>query len=824
MLHGVVRGRADADRRDFHVTSDRPDGAGSTPGATRTAAPAGSPRRRRRQRPLDPLAVVVAAGGTTWLALYALGVLGPLAGATFPLLGTMAIAATLVGVRRYRPAPRWPWWSIGGAIVIWQLGGAARAALGTMGDLSPGRSLLPDLVSLAGYGLFGAGLGGFVRARQRERGRDFDAVLDGAVAALAFFTLAWVFLVAPAVAEVSAPLRVRLTLACYPPVSVFLLALAVRLSFSTGRSSTASQRLLLGAIAMMLAGDVAYMLADTRLVALPGRWLDLPYAVAYLLFALNALHPTMTELGEPVTLDQRPPGRTRLTLVAGALAVPAAVILSRHDFRGGDRVVLVVTVLALTGTAVGRVARALHAQARSEARSAYQATHDSLTDLPNRAYLVEYLERRLRQLRAGQPPLALLFLDIDRFKAVNDTGGHALGDALLLAAAERLRRTVRAGDLVARLGGDEFVVALPSVVDIDEALVVAERARTGFHRPFLVEGNDLYATTSVGVALAGPAPDLAGRSTAGTPGAEDLVRDADTAMYHVKQSGRDGVAVFDASMRDRAARRLLIEHHLRRALPDGGLYLVMQPIVRLEDGSVTGFEALLRWRHRTLGNVTPGEFIPVAEETGLIDEIGAWVLERACAALARCRREAPEPVSLSVAVNVSARQLRDPALFAVLDRCLRDYDLPAEALCLELTESLLMQDPDAAAETLRSLRARGVHLSIDDFGTGYSSLSYLKQFPVDTVKIDRSFVEGLDVAEGSDVGLVSAIIAMADALGMSTVAEGVENEGQRRRLHELGCDRAQGYLFSRPVPVGDAPEIVRGLAPPALVLADCATD
>ena len=621
----------------------------------------------------------VAMIGAAWIAAHALGLLGPFSPMTFVLLSLTTITATIVGVRRYRPALSWPWWSIAGATFLWLVGGAAREALGTVGDLTAQRSLVPDAITLSGYVLFGLGLVGFVRARQRHRDRDVDALLDGAVAALAAFTLAWVFLINPAVFEAGAPLGVRLTLACYPPMSVFLVAVTARLAFCSGRQATTSQRLLLAAMVSMLVGDVVYMFVDARLLDLSRHLLDVPYALAYLLFALNALHPSMRELCEPLPRDEGTPGRGRLTLVAVALGIPALVTSVRGAATPEDRLVLGATVLTLTGAAIWRVTRALGAHARAEARFAYQATHDSLTGLPNRLYLLEHLARHLRELGAGSPRVALLFLDVDRFKLVNDTGGHSLGDDLLVAVARRLRRNVSAGDLVTRIGGDEFVVLLPAVADRAAALAVAERLRASFRTPFSIRGADVYASASIGVSVAdgrdsGPVGGLGG----GHGGrlstdidAEGMIRDADTAMYQAKEAGRDGVAAFDASMRDRASRRLQLEHHLRNALANRELQVLLQPIVRLDRGCVDGFEALLRWRHRTLGEVPPAEFIPIAEDTGLINDIGAWTIDEACRSLRRCRQSLPDAPDLTVAVNVSARQLRDPALLGTVDRALR---------------------------------------------------------------------------------------------------------------------------------------------------------
>jgi diguanylate cyclase (GGDEF)-like protein len=773
-----------------------PADAGAQTSALEPAEDTGPARRKPSKRAFRVLAV----GGGSWVGLHIAGVLGPLADLTFALLGLASVAATLTGLRRFHPANRWPWIVTEASLILFLFGGVIRLQFETVGNLTGTRSLLPDLVSLPGYLLAGAGLTGLVRARGRQGGRDVDALLDGLVACLAALALAWVYLINPSLLHEQAPISVRLVLACYPPMSVFLVAVAVRVTFSWGVRPTPAQKLLLASITSMLVGDVIYMFVDARLVSIPQPLVDAPYAMAFLIFGLTALHPTMRELTEPPSTLDSAPTRARLALVAVALVMPALVSLGRGDARGGDRVVLIVTVIALTAIATGRMLRALRAHARSEARFAHQATHDALTGLPNRLYVREHVNQAIGRARSDGRHMALLFLDMDRFKLVNDTFGHTLGDELLIAIARRLLDNVREDDVVARIGGDEFVVILAEVADLQEAIRSAERIHLALQAPFLLRGNDIYSSASVGVAFADESAD-----------AESLIRDADTAMYQAKEAGRDGVAVFDASMRDRVAERLALEQDLRSALVEHQLHLHFQPILGLEAGDVVGFEALVRWTHPSRGLVPPITFIPIAEDTGMINEIGLFVLDHACAHLTAWRSTLAGATDLSVAVNVSARQLRDRAFVTAVEDILSRHRLPGNALCLELTESLLMDDPDAAAAMLREVRALGVRLSIDDFGTGYSSLSYLKRFPVNQVKIDRSFVEGLDDPDSSEESLVAAIIAMADALGMTTIAEGVETAAQSARLRQLGCARVQGYLYSRPLPPNQVPAMLSRL-------------
>jgi diguanylate cyclase (GGDEF)-like protein len=745
-----------------------------------------------------------AAVGGVWAFAHGIGLLGPLEESTFVLVGAATFVAMVLGIARYRPALRWPWVAIGAALALFIIGGGMRQSLETVGDLSADRSNLPDFITLPGYLLVGAGLAAIARARGGEAG-DRDMVLDGVVASLAAFTIAWVYLISPTLFHEEAPFSVRLLLACYPPLSVFLVAVAARMAFTSGGTRSPAHLFLLTAMICMLAGDLVYMLVETHVVNPPESVIDLPYVLAYVALGACVLHPSVRDIGEPVVTERRvAANRSRLAFIAVALAIPAFVTAVRSDTSTSDRVVLSAVILALTAAAIWRVSRALSANARSEARLAHQATHDVLTGLPNRVFAGEHVTRALRRASTGDERVALLFLDVDRFKLVNDTLGHSRGDELLVAVARRLQSTVRPGDLVARIGGDEFIIVIDHATDTSSVLEVGERIRNSFRQPFLVRGLETFSSASVGIALA----DASDPQT----DAESLIRDADTAMYEAKASGRDAIRVFDASMRERTAERLTIERFLRHALERGELTLLYQPIVELSTSRVTSVEALIRWRHPTLGEVSPSRFIPVAEDTGLIVEIGAWALGEACSRVAEWRRLTPALADLRVAVNLSARQLRDDRLIATVRGALDSRQLPADALILELTESLLMDDPPAAAEILTNLRGMGVRLAIDDFGTGYSSLAYLKRFPVDAVKIDRAFVEALDREDTSEETLVAAIIAMTKALSLTTVAEGVETAAQADRLKHLGCTFAQGYLYSYPLAPALATEVLqRGL-------------
>jgi diguanylate cyclase (GGDEF)-like protein/PAS domain S-box-containing protein len=428
----------------------------------------------------------------------------------------------------------------------------------------------------------------------------------------------------------------------------------------------------------------------------------------------------------------------------------------------------------------------------------HRALHDPLTGLPNRILFLDRLQQATERLRRHPDSLtAILALDLDSFKLVNDSLGHKAGDELLAAAAPRLKQAVRSSDTVARFGGDEFGILLEDIDGEQGAIDMAQRVAATFTRPFVLDGDEHFVTTSIGIALAG-----------GGELAEDLVRDADAAMHRAKERGRARYELFDEGMRGRAISRLRVENDLRRALERNELILHYQPLVSLRDRAIVSVEALVRWDHPDRGRIAPAEFIPVAEENGLIESIGRWVLDRACRQGAAWYRERPDAPPLSMSVNLSAAQVANRVLADTVATALRASGLDPACLALELTESVMVGDLDELTETLESLKALGVQLVLDDFGTGYSSLAYLSRLPLDVLKVDRSFVDGLGT-EPRDTAITEAIIAMSHALSLQVVGEGAETERQIAELAELGCDFAQGFYFSRPVP---ADEITRLLA------------
>jgi diguanylate cyclase (GGDEF)-like protein len=425
-----------------------------------------------------------------------------------------------------------------------------------------------------------------------------------------------------------------------------------------------------------------------------------------------------------------------------------------------------------------------------EAQLLHQARHDPLTGLANRVLLVEQLHDALQYAARVRSRVALLFLDVDNFKIVNDSLGHEAGDQLFAAAARRVERVLRTGDTLARFGGDELAVVCTDVNDVDDARALAERIARVFDEPFALDTTEVFISVSMGIALSEGAGD--------SP--ERLLRDADAAMFTAKELGRDRVEVFDDTMRERAVERLEIEKSLRRALLRDELRVHYQPVVEFDCSEVIGFEALLRWQHPERGLLGPGDFLAVAEDTGLIVPIGAWVLHAVCRQAAEWADSAPADARpLAVAVNLSARQLSHPDLVATFAEALALTGLPPQLLILEITESVLMTDRELAVTILHALRSLGVRLSIDDFGTGQSSLGYLKTLPVDSLKIDRSFVDGLG-SDPDDSAIVAAVVSMGHALGLTVTAEGIETPLQLSELRSLGCDLGQGYYFARPQP------------------------
>ena len=432
----------------------------------------------------------------------------------------------------------------------------------------------------------------------------------------------------------------------------------------------------------------------------------------------------------------------------------------------------------------------------NEARIDYLAHHDSLTGLINRYNLENRLDQALLSAHRDGLRVAVMFIDLDRFKTINDTLGHHVGDQLLIEVARRLRDSVRESDIVARLGGDEFIVVLTRITDEMDSAPLGDKILRSLGQSYVFEGKELHSTPSIGIAIY---PDD------GEDG-PTLMKNADTAMYHAKEHGRNNVQYFTQAMNAAASERLGLENDLHQALRNRELHLHYQPQMRARDGRCIGVEALARWRHPLLGDISPLKFIPIAEESGLIEALGNWVLEEACQQLGAWRAEGIEDIRMSV--NLSAQQLRAPGLVQSVDAALKRHGLQGSDLELEITESVAMENPERAIGQLQTLRDFGIQLAIDDFGTGYSSLAYLKRLPIQVLKLDRTFVRDIET-DPSDAEISAATLALAHNLGLTVIAEGVETEVQRDYLIQHQCDYMQGYLFSKPLPAAEALAFIR---------------
>lgn len=454
------------------------------------------------------------------------------------------------------------------------------------------------------------------------------------------------------------------------------------------------------------------------------------------------------------------------------------------------------------GHLLGRAIRYAIERKFAEVQLSHQALHDPLTGLANRALLMERLAQALARTERRPSSVAVLFLDIDRFKTINDNFGHEVGDSVLACIGDRLRKALRPEDMASRFGGDEFVVLCEDLEDDRHVVTIAERIGRSISEPISLEAGEVVVTTSIGIAAA--------RGIGDRP--EVLLRDADAAVYRAKERGRDRFEFFDQRMRARLLRRSRRESELRHAIDAGELRLHYQPLVVVDDLRVGRVEALVRWEHPRLGLLLPREFIPVAEETGFIVDLGSWVLREACCQTVRWEHASPDQRSISIAVNVSPRQLDHPDFEDTVWQVLEETGVEPKNLWFEITETAFMDPARPVLEMLGRLRERGIHLAIDDFGTGYSSLSHLRQFRIDELKVDQTFVQGLE-RDAEDSSIVAAVVNLAHNLGLSAVAEGVETAEQSRRVQLVGCDLAQGFYFAAPEPASLKGTATRRLLP-----------
>nr|WP_269326523.1 EAL domain-containing protein [Kineosporia mesophila] len=689
------------------------------------------------------------------------------------VMGFGTVAAQIVGVWRNRPSDRTPWILLILSSLSFCTGMGVRGWATRQSGLA---TLTGDMFSIGGYLLAGLGISVILR---RRVGAQRHAVVDGIIVALGAGLIATEFFALPAVRIGERPQLVSLLAGLYPLWDIVLLLLVLNLGFSTA-SGLASFRFIALSMTGLLAGDIGYAIIGAQGDNVSSALLDLPFLLGFTALAAAALHPSMAEMSSVRPRPVQSWSATRLSLIVPALATPVAVLLA----TGGtphNNVPLALTTAGLIGALVFRSVSAVRSNAEIQRGLLYRATHDPLTGLPNRDALTQHMAEMMSSRRSDG--VWVVYLDLNGFKLVNDHWGHEAGDLLLVEVARRLGELTRDSAMFARISGDEFAVADSG--QTIHAAALAERIQTELSRPIELPGIELMTVASIGIALLTDQRD-----------AESLLRDADLAMYRAKAEGR--VRVFDSGMRQTVNERVEIELALRAAVQRNELWVSYQPIVDTRTGRAMGAEALVRWTHPVRGPISPVEFIPVAEETGLIEEIGTFVLEEALRQMALWRDEGLLPENFYVSVNASARQLRDHSLGRTISDGLRVYRLGGDRLTMEITESILMGDHQQVIEVLTGLRGLGIGLSVDDFGTGYSSLSYLSRFPVTTVKVDRAFVTGLGVDPG-DEAIVRAIVAMSTALHLNVIAEGVETEQQRDVLAGLDVTRCQGWLWGKAV-------------------------
>ena len=697
--------------------------------------------------------------------------------ATTANLSTVAI---IVGIYRHKPSLSAPWWLLAAANTVSTIGGML---LGRAADHYPGVSLVPQLIMLLAGPLTAAAALVWLRTYSKNTAR--TVAIDSALVGVGALMAAWVLLLSPAVGAGRSFEDPRFASGVQLVVDAFVVAMVAHVAFTAARGNRAF--VLIGsATILLLASDVVYA-ADATTGSGDGRYFMIAATLSYGCFGAAALNPGMAKIGAVESLAPDRP-HPRFVVVALACVLASAIPATRPPFGVTDQVVRATILVTLIAGVLWRSERAVRTIAHKESDARHRATHDELTGLSNRAWL--YASQRRHGVGAPARPTSLLFMDLDNFKLVNDSYGHRTGDELIVAAAERLEEVVGDSGNVHRHGGDEFVVTTHA--DRLATIRLAEQILAAFSKPFELSQVRVTLSTSIGISQSSPDGEPADL--------DDLIREADSAMYHAKSKGAGSYAIFDDQLRERAMQKLQVTSALRDALNNREFELHYQPIVDATTERTATYEALLRWRHKGMLR-TPGYFIEVAESSDIIIEIGAWAINSACEQLARFWRETADRPAVSV--NLSARQLRDESFVDVVVAALAQNQLPPSALWLELTETALIDDHDVALTILNRLSAMGVTICLDDFGIGYSALSNLNKYPIDIVKIDKSFIATLgsdSTQNAKDRVLVNSIEAMSNALGLVTVAEGVESTDQRQEVRNIGCRYAQGWLYGLPQP------------------------
>jgi diguanylate cyclase (GGDEF)-like protein len=722
---------------------------------------------------------------------------------TWTVLGLGSICAVLFGVSRYRPHTPAAWFLLAGAMLTLVSGDTLYNLLTDVFDQVEPFPSAADAIYLATYPLAAGGL--LVMVRRRSPLRDRAALIDAIILTTAAALLLWVYVITPTVDDRTQSWLSSAVSVAYPLGDVLLLAVTARLATGGGLRAPAVRLLLLGVLGLT-GSDVAY-----ALVRLYGTWhvgtaADLGWVIFYVSWGAAALSPSMTELTEPVPAGRWLAGRDRvIPLAVAALVAPTVLMVEamEQDLRDGPVIAvcsaLMFLLVLLRLYLGGRQTREADNRAHSRAmlrELKYRAYRDSLTGLGNRLRFQTRATRALSRARDCGGVAAMLLIDLDNFKEVNDTQGHKVGDELLVAAAQRIAGAVRPGDLPVRLGGDEFAVLLSDGASETAAVALAERLIGVLAEPFRLSGAPVPVRASIGVAT----------SPGGAGGTEEvLFRNADLALYAAKADGKGTWRLFDPSLYDAALQRLALRTGLDRALALGEFELHYQPIVELQGPArVAGYEALVRWRHPKLGLLSPVNFVPVAEETGQITPIGAWILRQATA-------DAAAAGFGYVAVNVSPHQFSGGGFVNTVRSALREAGLPAHRLIVEITENVFIHEATAnALVDLQRLAQLGVRVAIDDFGTGYSSIGYLRDLRFDVIKADKSFVDRIAIIPDHEK-LLRGIIHVATTMDIAVVAEGVETVAQRDLLRDMGCTYAQGFLYSPAVPLAQTSAVRDGI-------------
>lgn len=724
-------------------------------------------------------------------------------------VGAASVVCVLLGIRIHHPENRAGWLLLAGAAALFTLGDAGKVIYRHVLDRPVPVPSLCDVAYLMGYLLLFASVLCLTHDPHHKVKREDTA--DAAIVALGVLAMSWNFLMRSYLDEASLTTMARIVMLAYPIFDIVLVFIVFR-SLVFGGSKQAYCKLLAAALLALFLANTTYDLLALHNNYGTGSPVDGLALLGYALIGVAALHPSVGQRPAspakpvPSVYLRESPGSARIPIVAFAGFVPPAILLiGSADHLTLDvpvvsglclpifaliflRMMWLIQQITVQTDEIALHAHALEASHRKrdslEADLRHLAFHDELTGLANRALLHDRVEHALAAMPRTGRTVALCFGDLDGFKTVNDTLGHHVGDSVLVRASRLLSSIVRPGDTVARLGGDEFAVLMVDVDRPETAVDFGHRIVSVLKNAPDFEGHQVGLSISVGIAYAEP-----GKST------QQLLSEADSAMYEAKQQGKNRVEVFQTSMRSRMLERLDLTSGFRWALGRSEFFLQYQPIVSLSDNRLQGFEALVRWSHPTLGVVDPLRFIPVAEETGFIVPLGRWVLVEACEQLASWSHTA----ELSLSVNLSRRQLISPQLADEVQTALSLSHIDPHRLILEVTESVLMDDPDRSQKALLALRDIGIRIAVDDFGTGYSSLSHLQRFPVDILKIDKSFIDPLVAPDTNGSTLVTAIIGLAQSLGLEVIAEGIEHESQLHRLVDLGCDKGQGFLMARPL-------------------------